>query len=197
MNSKKEIFTYILDNLSLKIDKRSKITIEKLINALCLPSGRLEDNLKISSPSYCRFIKKHFPNKPFKQPLGFYLLNLFNKKHCYQCDKIKDLDDFHNASKRSDGKQSECKFCKLDNDRTKYAAYYRIKAVERKEFINRQQISKFYSNEIEKFYIHCPKGYHVDHIIPITNEIICGLHVPWNFQYLLAKDNLIKSNKLP
>lgn len=53
-------------------------------------------------------------------------------------------------------------------------------------WINLKDLSEVYKNK--------PEGYQVDHIIPLHNENVCGLNVPWNLQYLSPKDNSIKKN---
>lgn len=74
--------------------------------------------------------------------------------------------------------------------------YYKDKTNKRRA-IKLRAIPKFANlDKIREIYKNCPKGYHVDHIIPLNNPIVCGLHVEWNLQYLSAKDNCSKSNKL-
>ncbi|MCK4826595.1 HNH endonuclease, partial [bacterium] len=51
--------------------------------------------------------------------------------------------------------------------------------------------------QIIDFYINCPEGMVVDHIIPLQSEYVSGLHHPDNLQYLSLTENSAKQNKYP
>ena len=64
-------------------------------------------------------------------------------------------------------------------------------------------VSKEHKCQIRDIYKQCAKltkqtgiQHHVDHIIPLQSNLVCGLHVPWNLQILTAEENMKKHNKL-
>jgi hypothetical protein len=137
-----------------------------------------------------------------------YLLN--NKDHIKKVKKkyyLKKLDKMLSYSKKYylDNKEKKIKFGKLWRLKNKdyqkiqrlknpsLAIFYcakrnaaKLKATPR--FANLEKIKEIYKN--------CPKGYTVDHIVPLQGKVVCGLHVEWNLQYLTPSENSSKSNKL-
>lgn len=133
---------------------------------------------------------------------------------CSGCKTHKLAEDFSKNASRTSGLSHMCKLCvsarnkRLGADHAKHysknADYYKIKAMFRKKSV-KQATPKWLSAEdkakIISVYLHARdcqavtgEPYHVDHIIPLKGETVCGLHVPWNLCVLPADVNIRKSN---
>lgn len=173
------------------IPKNTKnITTDKLLTFFAEGGSSHGGCLGYSPAGWLKFIKKVFPNKPKDIKYKSYLLSLINMKHCTKCNKVYYTDNYHSNITRYDGLSVQCKQC----DRVTHRNYMpRIQSYRRASIILRSP--KWADlNKIADIYDKCPKGYHVDHIIPLQGKLVSGLHVENNLQYLPAKDNLTKGN---
>ena len=94
------------------------------------------------------------------------------------------------------------------------ARYYRLKIENPVEFSRMRDARKIalrkatpawvrftYTGEIGEKYTQAQRltrttgtVHHVDHIVPLQHEAVCGLHVPWNLQVITARENTAKHN---
>jgi hypothetical protein len=72
----------------------------------------------------------------------------------------------------------------------------KIKSLAKEERIARATPLWCDKSAIARFLAARPDGHHLDHIIPLRGETVCGLHLVENLQYLPAQENLRKSNKI-
>lgn len=212
-----EITSKILDILGIFWEEelgtaRNKVSYGDLIMYLVEESSyeNRPDKLRLSLKTLERIlvILRGRLNKPPKFSWDTYLLLYLDLGKCTRCNTIKPLKDMVTT------KGFLCKSC----DSLAYSTYAKkvgssvIKEKSRKHYysnkdayiarnaIKRDRIRQATPNwanlvEIQRFYLNRPEGYHVDHIVPLNGNNVCGLHVIENLQYLSAFDNISKGNK--
>lgn len=206
-----EIVKLSLDD---KISARSKITYKELFTALLLSDDiagaayilNITDNALEHILS--RNIKPLFPDKSRANKWNNYLYGLLDTKKCTRCLNILHLSNFSKNKETTDGYNYYCKNCKsiarkqftannpdyAKQDYLKNKSEYITRAIKYKT--RRELATPPWANlEIIARIYDCAEEDHVDHIIPLQGEMVCGLHVENNLQYLSVEENLRKSNK--
>lgn len=119
-----------------------------------------------------------------------------------QYDRRRYWEDPKAARKRKE-KYQDPEYFKKHYQENK--GYYTEKALRRRRDLDKASLGGKYKSEVVEIYETCPEGYEVDHIIPVKGydfldgerqQVVCGLHVPWNLQHLTKEENRKKSCNL-
>ncbi len=216
-----ELTIEILDKLNKfweddsQILKTKKISLGDLIFALLSTTNLIQAAglIGISSSAMEKGLIRVFPNRLIGSRWSAHLGLLVSKKKCCKCLKYRSIEEFTVATKTPTGKRYECKNCfkelcsayhiihkeKRNKESKNYYEFCPSKNIARNAKRRARLLNAVVPwsemKEIEKFFKYRQKGYHVDHVIPLCHNMVCGLHVLSNLQYLTSLDNLRKANK--
>jgi hypothetical protein len=138
------------------------------------------------------------------------LLHSARYKKCPICEMCKNYSEYSADNNNYGSIDKYCKECKSVKNKQFYDAnkdsYHKPYIEEHRGEYNARTAKRRASiasstpkwadlEAIKLIYKNCPAGYHVDHIIPLQGDIVSGLHIETNLQYLKASDNIAKSNK--
>lgn len=191
MNLEDELLDKINEYLEIFVDKQVLNKCSKLEDykqALILGTYR---KANISAVTYTRYNKLLCQDKENNiHPMG-YILNVLGYKFCTQCKSVKRVIKFSKNKSKTYGIHSQCKPCDYENTlRTQKHRQAKYKAAKIRRTPIWADLLK-----IRDIYNKCPEGYHVDHEIPLQGNLVCGLHVETNLQYLTALENMQKGNR--
>lgn len=126
----------------------------------------------------------------------------YNLTHYYKRDKIQhriNRNKYNNSNK--DKTKQWARTSNQNNPARQVAQIAKRRAI--KLQATPKWLTKEDYKEIKQFYIDAKElqwlseePLEVDHIIPLVNVFVCGLHVPWNLQILPKSQNVKKGNRV-
>ena len=150
-----------------------------------------------------------YPKPSVASEWYLHILSLHDLKKCPFCTEIKNIIKFaKNKAMKSSGVDSWCLSCAalhrdINSDKVKAGKAKHQKdnpeqyafATAKRRAAKKQAIPTWADlDKIREIYENCPEGHHVDHWAPLQGDMVCGLHVEYNLQYLKAHDNIAKGN---
>jgi hypothetical protein len=143
----------------------------------------------------------YFTGKPCKR--NHLSIRNVNDKSCLACRNLQAKKDYADNPDRFIARVQNSK-SKKANEYKQYQRQYRRENLNLYRFhCAKRWTAKLHATpkwanleDIKLKYEFCPYGLVVDHIVPLQGKRVCGLHVPWNLQYLTKEDNARKYNKL-
>ena len=170
--------------------KKPYLTLEYFIRLISKDSYNLKE-LGLSAGTTAKFLKELLPDRVSGSKPCTHILEISGMKHCTHCRETLPVEEFRKNSARKNGYNTYCKKCHQETTTSTQAgrqSEYKANKIQR-------TMSWSELENIKTFYNQCASGYHVDHIIPLNGELVSGLHVLANLQYLPAAENCSKSNK--
>lgn len=195
------------------------LPFEQVLDAL-LPNASLQEagtTLGITKASLASHISRHYTKVFTDKPggtltWGKYFISKLGLLMCSKCLEAKPAEYYSQSIGKFLDKSTICKQCSSEYNKNYYVdnkdtcnlrstEHYKENKQMYVEKSARRRAAKVQATpiwadkeKIKQVYLSCPTGYHVDHIIPLNNPLVCGLHVHNNLQCIPAKDNLEKSN---
>ncbi len=164
-------------------------------------------NRSYYAKGYCQH---HYDkNKRHGSPLFQRQLKKFLDCVAPRCDRkrfAKDMCTKHYAKIRMTGTLEELKVygeASKQKSRERTAKwkrdnweYYKAYLCSRKKRVRMATPKWADKTTLISFYKSCPKGFHVDHVVPLNGKNVSGLRVIENLQYLSKIENLKKGSKV-
>ena len=135
-----------------------------------------------------RGLKRYFTGRPCTQ--GHIGEGYTSSGRCVTCT----CADAVHWQKNNREESNQRIYLSISRNYPKYAALWAIHNRRRKGVARQATPDWLDRSLLAPIYQNAPKGYDVDHGVPLKGKDVCGLNVPWNLEAVPASANRAKNN---